>query len=67
MTDASVPEPVLPSFKLTTSLDKLREVPYLKSSFLNIRGLRAGRAGSQLFADIHVGVPGTLTASETPS
>lgn len=63
MTDASAPEPLLRS--LSGSLDKLREGdPYLKSSLLHVRGLRARRAGSQLFVDLHVGVPGTLTAFE---
>lgn len=63
MTDASAPEPVLRS--LSGSLDKLREDdPHLKSSLLHVRGLRARRAGSQLFVDLHVGVPGTLTAFE---
>jgi divalent metal cation (Fe/Co/Zn/Cd) transporter len=41
MTDASGPEPVLQS--LSSSLDKLREDPYIKSSFLHVRGLRARR------------------------
>jgi divalent metal cation (Fe/Co/Zn/Cd) transporter len=63
MTDASAPEPVLRS--LSGSLDKLREDPDLKSSFLHVRDLRARRAGSQLFVDLHVGVPGTLTAFES--
>jgi divalent metal cation (Fe/Co/Zn/Cd) transporter len=62
MTDASAPEPVLRS--LSSSLDKLREDSHLKSSFLHARGLRARRAGSKLFVDLHVGVPGTLTAFE---
>jgi divalent metal cation (Fe/Co/Zn/Cd) transporter len=62
MTDASVPEPVLRS--LSRSLDKLREDPHLKSSFLHVRDLRARRAGSQLFVNLHVGVPGILTALE---
>ena len=62
MTDASAPEPVLRS--LSGSLDKLREDPHLKSSFLYFRSLRARRAGSQLFVDLHVGVPGSLTAFE---
>ncbi len=63
MTDASAPEPVLRS--LSSSLDRLCEDPDLKSSFLHARGLRARRAGSQLFVDLHVGVPGTLTAFES--
>ncbi|KAI0270362.1 cation efflux family-domain-containing protein [Russula aff. rugulosa BPL654] len=62
MTDASAPEPLLRS--LSSSLDKLREDPHLKSSFLHVHGLRARRAGSQLFVDLQVGVPGTLTAFE---
>ena len=62
MTDASAPEPVLRS--LSGSLDKLREDPRLRSSFLHVRGLRARRAGSQLFVDLRVGVSGTLTAFE---
>jgi divalent metal cation (Fe/Co/Zn/Cd) transporter len=62
MTDASAPEPVLQS--LSSSLDKLREDSHLKSSFLHFHGLRARRAGSQLFVDLHVGVPGTLAAFE---
>jgi divalent metal cation (Fe/Co/Zn/Cd) transporter len=62
MTDASVSEPVLRS--LASSLDKLREDPHIQSTFLHVRGLRARRAGSQLFVDLHVGVPGTLTAFE---
>jgi len=62
MTDASVPEPVLRS--LSSSLDKLREDPHYKSSLLHVRGLRARRAGPQLFVNLHVGVPGTLTAFE---
>jgi divalent metal cation (Fe/Co/Zn/Cd) transporter len=62
MTDASAPEPVLRS--LSGSLDKLREDPGFKSSFIHARGLRARRAGSQLFVDLHVGVPGTLMAFE---
>ncbi len=62
MTDASAPEPVLRSLSL--SLDKLRKDSCLESSFLHVRGLRARRAGSQLFVDLHVGVPGTLTAFE---
>lgn len=62
MTDASAPESVLQSF--SSSLDKLREDPHLQSSFLHFHGLRARRAGSQLFVDLHVGVPGTLTAFE---
>jgi len=62
MTDASAPEPVLRSF--SSSLDKLREDPHIKSSFLHFHGLRARRAGSQLFVNLHVGVPGTLMAFE---
>jgi divalent metal cation (Fe/Co/Zn/Cd) transporter len=62
MTDASAPEPVLRS--LSSSLDKLREDPHLKSSFLHFRDLRARRAGSHLFVNLHVGVPGILTALE---
>jgi divalent metal cation (Fe/Co/Zn/Cd) transporter len=62
MTDASAPEPVLRS--LSHSLDKLREDPQLVSSFLHVRGLRARRAGSHLFVNLHVGVPATLTAFE---
>jgi len=62
VTDASASEPVIRS--LSSSLDKLREDPHLKSSFLHARGLRARRAGSQLFVDLRVGVPGTLTAFE---
>jgi divalent metal cation (Fe/Co/Zn/Cd) transporter len=62
MTDAGAPEPVLRS--LSNSLDKLREDPHIKSSFLHARDLRARRAGSQLFVDLYVGVPGTLTAFE---
>ncbi|KAF8492330.1 cation efflux family-domain-containing protein [Russula emetica] len=62
MTDASAPEPVLRS--LSSSLDKLREDSHLKSSFLHFRGLRARRAGSQLFVNLHVGIPGSLTAFE---
>ena len=60
MTDASAPEPVLRS--LSRSLDKLREDPHLKSTFLHVRNLRARRAGSQLFVNLSVGVPGILTA-----
>ena len=62
MTDASAPEPDLRW--LSSSLDKPREEPHFKSSFIHARGLRARRAGSQLFVDVHVGVPGTLTAFE---
>ena len=62
MTDASVPEAVLRS--LSSSLDKPREDPHLKGSFRHVRDLRARRSGSQLFVDLHVGVPGTLTAFE---
>ena len=62
MTDASAPEPVLRS--LSSSLDKLREDPHLKYSFIHARGLRARRAGSQLFVDLYVGVPGSLMAFE---
>lgn len=60
MTDASAPEPVLRS--LSRSLDKLREDPHLDSSFLHFRDLRARRAGSHLFVNLSVGVPGVLTA-----
>nr|AMM70775.1 CDF metal transporter 4 [Russula atropurpurea] len=60
MTDASAPEPVLRS--LSRSLDKLREDPHLESSFLHFRDLRARRAGSHLFVNLYVGVPGVLTA-----
>ena len=60
MTDASAPEPVLRS--LSRSLDKLREDPHLESSFLHFRDLRARRAGSHLFVNLSVGVPGVLTA-----
>jgi divalent metal cation (Fe/Co/Zn/Cd) transporter len=62
MTDASAPEPVLRS--LSSSLDKLREDPRFKPSFIYAHGLRARRAGSHLFVDLHVGVPGSLTAFE---
>ena len=62
MTDASGPEPVLRS--LSGSIDKPREDPHIKSSFLHFHGLHAWRAGSQLFVDLHVGVPGTLMAFE---
>ena len=61
MTDASAPEPVLRS--LSGSLDKLREDPHINSS-LHFHGLRARREGSQLFVDLHVGVPRTLMAFE---
>ncbi|KAI0000384.1 cation efflux protein [Russula vinacea] len=60
MTDASAPEPVLRS--LSRSLDKLREDPHLDSSFLHFHDLRARRAGSHLFVNLSVGVPGVLTA-----
>ena len=62
-TDASAPEPVLQS--LSSSVDKLREDPHLKPSFIHARSIRARRAGSQLLVDLHVGVPGTLTAFES--
>ncbi|KAI0279888.1 hypothetical protein BC826DRAFT_531189 [Russula brevipes] len=62
MTDASAPEPVLRS--LSRSLDKLLEDPRLKASFLHVRRLRARRAGSHLFVNLSVGVPGALTAFE---
>jgi divalent metal cation (Fe/Co/Zn/Cd) transporter len=61
MTDVSAPEPVLQS--LSSSLDKPREDSHLKSSFQHVRGLRARRA--QSFVDLHVGVPGTLTAFDS--
>lgn len=60
MTDASAPESVLRS--LSRSLDKLLEDPHLKTSFLHTRNLRARRAGSHLFVNLSVGVPGDLTA-----
>ncbi|KAI9509499.1 cation efflux family-domain-containing protein [Russula earlei] len=60
MTDASAQEPVLQS--LSRSLDKLTEEPRLKGALLHIRNLRARRAGSQLFVDLTVVVPGELTA-----
>lgn len=60
MTDASAPESVLRT--LSRSLDKLLEDPHLKTSFLHTRNLRARRAGSHLFVNLSVGVPGDLTA-----
>ena len=60
MTDASAPESVLRS--LSRPLDKLLEDPRLKTSFLHTRNLRARRAGSHLFVNLSVGVPGDLTA-----
>jgi divalent metal cation (Fe/Co/Zn/Cd) transporter len=60
MTDASAPESVLRS--LSRSLDKLLEDPHLKTSFLHTHNLRARRAGSHLFVNLSVGVPGDLTA-----
>jgi divalent metal cation (Fe/Co/Zn/Cd) transporter len=62
MTDASAPEPVLRS--LSRSLDKLLEDPRLKASLLHVRRLRARRAGSHLFVNLSVEVPGALTAFE---
>jgi divalent metal cation (Fe/Co/Zn/Cd) transporter len=49
---------------LYSSLDKLCEDSHLKSSLLYVRDLHMRRAGSQLFVNLHVGVPGTLTAFE---
>ena len=60
MTDASAPDKVLRS--LSHSLDELLEDPHLKTSVLHVRNLRARRAGSQLFVNLTVGVPGDLTA-----
>lgn len=60
MTDASASDKVMRS--LSHSLDKLLEDPHLKTSFLHVHNLRARRAGSQLFVNLSVRVPGDLTA-----
>jgi divalent metal cation (Fe/Co/Zn/Cd) transporter len=60
MTDVSAPESVLQL--LSSFLDK---DPHLISSILHICGFLARWAGPQLFVDLHVGVPGTLTAFES--
>jgi divalent metal cation (Fe/Co/Zn/Cd) transporter len=60
MTDASASDKVMRS--LSHSLDKLLEDPHLKTSFLHVHSLRARRAGSQLFVNLTVRVPGDLTA-----
>jgi divalent metal cation (Fe/Co/Zn/Cd) transporter len=60
MTDASAPEPIIRS--LSHSLDKLLEDPHLKTSVLHMGGLRARRAGSHLFVNLSIGVPGDLSA-----
>lgn len=60
MTDASAPEPIIRS--LSHSLDKLLEDPHLETSVLHMGSLRARRAGSHLFVNLSVGVPGDLSA-----
>ena len=60
MTDASAPEPIIRS--LSHSLDKLLEDPHLEVSVLHMGDLRARRAGSHLFVNLSVGVPGDLSA-----
>jgi len=60
ITDASAPQPIIRS--LSHSLDKLLEDPHLETSVLHMGGLRARRAGSHLFVNLSVGVPGDLSA-----
>ncbi|KAI0256128.1 cation efflux protein [Lactifluus subvellereus] len=61
LTDASAPESVIRS--LSHSLDKLRENEGLAISSLHFHGLRARRAGSHLFVNVSVRVPGDMMAT----
>jgi hypothetical protein len=60
----AVLEPVRVLQSLSSSLDKLNEDPRLIFSTVHFCGLLRWRAGSQLFVNLHVRVPGTLTAFE---
>ncbi len=60
MIDASASDAVLLS--LSRPLNRLVEDPRFSTCLLHVHGLRARRAGSQLFVDFSAGVPGNVTA-----
>ncbi|KAI0305573.1 cation efflux family-domain-containing protein [Multifurca ochricompacta] len=62
MTDASVPESVLRT--LSRSLDNMLQNPHFIVPSIRIHDIRARRAGSQLFVNLSIGVPGELTANQ---